>query len=286
MNRAPSEEHYRGYYEDGVYVVAPQLGPKIPQDYDDNQVYAEEGDGEAAPRSQLKSLTAIEAYTDALMLRFRSLRDKIRTLRAQHSSATDSKISGLRVSNLRKLEHKERVKWQAVMREDAPKIPELATTSLAAVLSLVSIIKDQCLLRKKNIGKNMSLWAMVLLASVDDRTVDSETIYNLRDLAKKAIWLRIDFEARFAEVSEAMARDAGYLSEDDELGETSGDAEEDGEILSDLLVDEVVPDETTKATLDMIVTIVGEGFGQRDLLESRSAIDWPLQEGGDVDQDG
>jgi hypothetical protein len=46
-------------------------------------------------------------------------------------------------------------------------------------------------------------------------------------------------------------------------------------MLSDLLVDENVPDDATRATLDMIVTIVGEVFGQRDLLDSRAVVDWP-----------
>lgn len=38
--------------------------------------------------------------------------------------------------------------------------------------------------------------------------------------------------------------------------------------------DSTVPDENTKATLDMIITVVGELYGQRDLLQYRDDMEW------------
>ena len=137
---------------------------------------------------------------------------------------------------------------------------------------------------------------MSLLASVDAETIDGDIIHELRELAKKAIWLRIDFEPRFEAASAAMAAEAGYVSDAEpgkkeaangrhntssivgsEADVSSVQEPEAEQILDDVLIDEDVPDTTTKATLDMIVTIVGEVFGQRDLLELREVVDWPVR---------
>jgi hypothetical protein len=81
-----------------------------------------------------------------------------------------------------------------------------------------------------------------------------------------------------------MAKEAGYISETDSEAEqpeskssleVNPDDPEPDELLCDLLI-EFSPDDATKATLDMIVVLVGEVFRQRDLLESRAIIDWPV----------
>jgi hypothetical protein len=282
MGNHQPDEDYRGYYDDGAYVVAPELGPTLPNAY--GEYDHEAGDeGSAETTNHFRPVTPCEAYTNALLARFRSLRNTSRAFQSDRHLATDSESSGLQVSHLGVLQRMERTTWQRTMNENAPQPSRLARTKLKSLLSLIIIIQKQCLVRKQNVRKNISLWTLALLANIDERTIDSETIYKLRDLAKKAIWLRIDFEPRFAEASEAMAREAGYLPELDEKSSDlciTGDAEADHalegeEMLSDLLVDENVPDDATRATLDMIVTIVGEVFGQRDLLDSRAVVDWP-----------
>ena len=69
-----------------------------------------------------------------------------------------------------------------------------------------------------------------------------------------------------------------------ELDEDANTTYPDG-VLADLLVDDEdqVPNHTTKATLDMIITVVGEIYGQRDLLEHRITVGWV--EMGEQDHD-
>jgi hypothetical protein len=38
--------------------------------------------------------------------------------------------------------------------------------------------------------------------------------------------------------------------------------------------EDAVPNDNTKATIDMILTIVGELYGQRDLLQFRDDVEW------------
>jgi hypothetical protein len=283
LGQTLSDEDHRGYYEDGAYVVAPELGPAYPDNYGED--YGEDYDyeGEETPAdiaNQFVRITPCEAYTYVLLSRYYQLRDSIRSSQASRSSSTEAQGAPLQVSSRGDLRRKE---WQILkrtMNASPPQPSRLAATSIESLLTLLSIIQKQCFPRKKNIGKNISLWILALLASIDERTIDSDITYDLRNFAKKAVWLRIDFEPRFAEASAAMAHEAGYLLED-ELVADKAEAEEklpEDEMLSDLLVDENVPDDMTKATLDMIITIVGEVFGQRDLLESRSVVDWPHME--------
>jgi hypothetical protein len=182
------------------------------------------------------------------------------------------------------------------MAQKAPDVSAVAATITDSLVNLLGILKQECMQRKQNIPKTTSLWLLALLASIDETTIDSDIVWELRELAKRAIWLRFDFEPRFAEVSKMMGEEAGYIEEGgatiegsanigdqdsitapaESLKERQGDAE----ILDEMPVHDSVPDDTTKATLDMIVVIVGEVFGQRDMLESRAVVDWPNVDDG------
>lgn len=178
------------------------------------------------------------------------------------------------------------------MAQKAPATSAIAATIMDSRMNLLGILKQECMQRKQNVPKTTGLWLLALLASIDETTIDSDVVYELRELAKRAIWLRIDFEPRFAEVSKVMGEEAGYIEEEEEGG-LKGDSDVaiedsdpgskeslkrqgDTEVLEDLPVSESIPDDATRATLDMVVVIIGEVFGQRDLLESRSVVDWPI----------
>lgn len=295
--QAEQEDDHRGYFEDGAYTAAPELGPEYPDYYDEEDWdVPEDGDNTADGRSNhISHITPCEAFTNALLSRYRQLREVIQSQKADMVPGMPSDSTRLVVP--RGMARRDKDIWKRKLLSETPQPSVLVTTSLSSISNLLVVAKDECLSRKQNIGKSVSLWFLALLASIDEATVDSDIMWELRDLAKKAIWLRIDFEPRFEAASDAMGQEAGYIkgTESSETNAPSSDRhntssvlasevgpstkqDEDGEILDDLLLDEDIPNDATKATLDMIVVIVGEVFGQRDLLESRTAVDWPALE--------
>jgi hypothetical protein len=286
------EEDHRGYFKDGAYTVAPQLGPDYPDYYDDEEWDENGGDyDENEPvehymPSHFNYITPFEAYTNSLLSRFNQLHDAIRKFRA------DPKLVAVPYNvpkYLRERRHDREI-WSSIMMEQNPESPALAATPLKSLLALLYMIQRHHLQTKQNVHKNISLWILGLLAGIDEQIIDGDAMAELRELAKTALWLRIDFEPRMAEASAAIA--AGLQNESDD-GDTSSSSRqqangesshqvadagaEEGEIEEsgdDGAQRDTVPDDGTKATLDMIVLIVGEIFGQRDLLESRGFMDW------------
>lgn len=299
------DEDSRGFFEDGAYLAAPEHGPSFP-DYYENDHYHDCDVDDSVERSVWVRASASEAYTASLLLKFRTLRERFNQLSSHSLSAQEARQPELKVLLPRDQESQQTQSWVNVLRNSVPQASQVASADANSLMSLILIFKHSCMKRGHTFSKNVGSWIFAILAALDERTMDAEMAYNLRDMAKKAIWLDISMEPRFAEASEAMGHDAGYLSSEDE-GDYStsnttteqasrnddaakGDlirnddlekklqerqlAESHG-MLSDILLENATPDSTTKATLDMIITIIGEVYGQRDLLDSRTVTIWP-----------
>ena len=120
-----------------------------------------------------------------------------------------------------------------------------------------------------------------MLAKLNDvGTMNNDEVFVLRDLGKRALVIQISFnDAAMAAQLEEISR-ADAASESDEAN-TSQHEGQSAEATVDTAktdtagssVTQMLDPENTIATLDMIVTIVGEFFGQRDLLDSRRSWD-------------
>lgn len=85
-----------------------------------------------------------------------------------------------------------------------------------------------------------------------------------------------------AEASPSQGKADGETGDDEDTEKAVEAAEpEEGEVGNE--EDEEVPDANTKATLDMIITITGELYGQKDLLEFRDV--WAGPDDGEDDKE-
>jgi hypothetical protein len=295
----------RGYYSEGTYIAAPPIGPVFPAE----SYYDSEDDD----LTQVHGMSPQDAYTTRLLSVFRQQRNMLR------STPVRRNIRG-HTFNFTK----------CIIGHD-PVPAELVAMTTKSVYSLLKQV-TKCLKRGQNVSTRMSSWIISILARLDEKEMDSDSIYLVRELSRKAIWVRFGFDERFAEQADTL----GYASESQEEDEdeqirgrpltkdhriprrnTSSlsqyrDPEPAPEmetsslktaaegrlgteaaleaarqrLLSKLASEDqddpineakeeeqkTLPDSNTKATLDMIIAVVGEIYGQRDLLEAR--IDW------------
>jgi len=128
------------------------------------------------------------------------------------------------------------------------------------VLQLLSMIDGQLeasVNEAKNITAITSRWIWGLLARLEDGgQLNTNQVASVRDLAKTAVWvgykyrkMGVEKDAGGSELDLAKAKILGKLDEADQKEE--------------------IPDANTLATLDLIITVAGEFYGQRDLLQSR-----------------
>lgn len=155
---------------------------------------------------------------------------------------------------------------------------QLAHADVVAGLAVLETLLSAANLHKR---KHMGAWAWGLLAQCREvGQMGSEEVGVLRDLGKKARGILRAIMAGIAE--------DGLEDDDDEADRSEAEADDAEPVLSipnpssdplaaarQRLLDSLTPssrdasDETTLATLDMIVTIVGEFYRQRDLLDGR-----------------
>ena len=121
-----------------------------------------------------------------------------------------------------------------------------------------------------------------MLARLGDvGTMNNDEVFVLRDLGKRALVIQISFNnaAMAAQLEELSRAEAAADSSDEPItpgnegSQTAATADADKTDTAGSSVTQMLDPESTLATLDMIVTIVGEFFGQRDLLDSRRSWD-------------
>lgn len=246
-------DYPQGYYADGAYTAAP-----IPVTNGHTRE-SEEDESDEDPQ---------EAYYTSLRARFAALSSLLETPPPSDIDLSSASQTAQRLSLGTK------PAWRSVLNTTPTTgiLGQLPQESILLGLRMLeSRLEKEQLLKKRS----LSLWAWGLLARCRDAgQMVSEDIGILRDLGKKALsvlrGLRVGMEQGLSNAEEQSetsgpenAPDAAKMNEpDDEL--PSSDIDED---ITRLL-----------ATLDMIITVVGEFYGQRDLLAGR--IVW-----GELDMD-
>jgi hypothetical protein len=294
----------RGYYSEGTYIAAPPIGPVLP-----DNIYDSDDDD----LTQVRGISPQDAYTTRLLSLFRRQRNMLRSMPISKDKAA----------------HK--INFVECIRGQDPVAAELVAMTTKSVFRLLELVTKR-LRRNQNVSQRMSAWIMSILARLDEKEMDSDSVYLVRELGKKAMWIRFGFDERFAEQTEPFGYDSESDSEDEQsrgrqqskdnrtrrrntssisqyrvlepetelklecstlktaaearLGSEAAMEAARQRLLNKLEPEDQdeptiegkeddegsLPDTNTKATLDMIITIVGEIYGQRDLLEAR--IDW------------
>lgn len=262
----------RGYWEDGAYVARANLGPAIPE-------------------TAKTTIDPRDAYTAALKDRFVALSKKLQSPSTNESVAALGKNRPLIFSK----ENKVWVTWFYLLRSEVPMTAQLQGLDRDAVFELLKVAQRYFFRREEHIASNTSLWIWSLLARLGDvGTMDSDQVSLIREFAKRAILVQLSFDNPSAaeQLESAAAAEGEDLSDelpnkkiamlrglegrmrakDDARSETSttvAHRDEDGKNKEALSSPNSESETNTLATLDAIVAIAGEVFGQRDLLEFR-----------------
>lgn len=148
--------------------------------------------------------------------------------------------------------------WYRLLSTKAPLPAQLRSMNQDVIFNLLGVVQKHFLGKNCKLSKITSAWIWSLLARLDDvGTMNNDEVYPLRELGKRVVFLLLSF------TSPELA--AGLESLEQEAPSTAASAE--AEPIPTATV--TPPTENTLATLDMMLVVVGEAFGQKDLLEFR-----------------
>lgn len=173
--------------------------------------------------------------------------------------------------------------WHKILRTSVPQLAQIQAIDEDTVFRLLDHIQKHYLVREKEIVGITSTWIWSLLARLDVGSMDNDQVFLVRGFAKRAILVQISFQdSATAKQLEDVA--AGENATDEKTprhnpeevdlaldGDESVEAgtQNDGKAGSAAVANNSKARNNTLATLDMIIAIVGDAFGQRDLLEFR-----------------
>lgn len=245
----------RGYFAEDCYIARPVLRPEPPKK---------------------ATISAMEAYTVALKRRFEVMRAHLQNKPVKGEIKAQTNSSG---QVPRPNSGKEAQAECIGMVSNAPPSPtQLQQLDQDDTLSMLQLIQIHYFKRGETLGPNISTWIWALLANLNVvGTMNNDEVFVLRDLGKRALVIQISFnDAAMAAQLEDISRAEAALDSDEALsprGEAKQPADAGKTDIAGSSVKLLLDPESTLATLDMIVTIVGEFYGQRDLLESRRPWD-------------
>jgi hypothetical protein len=250
----------RGYYDEDCYIARPDHAPK-------------------APRKT--TIDPREAYTSTLKQRFRKLHDRLQaSTEAKHATNTEAQPFVPQPQD----GNKAYVDCLKAVQKSTPQAIQLQSMSQDSTFATLELIDKHYLQRGKVIDRNTSAWLFALLARLDDvGSMANEQVSVLREMGKRAVIVQISFnDASTAAQLEDLGVDQPHVQRGHELGtstqaDTAASSPETGndsttvEHADASLMANIAPadKENTLVTLDMILAIIGEMFGQRDLLEFR-----------------
>ncbi|KAI7197465.1 hypothetical protein D0869_11746 [Hortaea werneckii] len=247
----------KGHLADGTFIAQPAGGPSIPDT------------AEAA-------IDAQEAYTKVLKQRFVKQREEMRRPPNQGAIASlddDHPITCPAHSP------KARAEWTRLLTSTSPQTAQVKAMDRDTVYSILSIVQESHLKRNTEIATCTGAWIWALISRLDDvGTMDNDQVSSLRELGKKAVLVQLSFrDSDAAQQLEAVGADEKKMAPNERNPKSEDDPAKPASSNNGNGVVEGHPEadvnpgrETTLATLDMIISIVGDVFGQRDLLEFRS----------------
>ncbi|KAG8625046.1 hypothetical protein KVT40_006797 [Elsinoe batatas] len=266
------------------------------EDWEEDGLYYEDGVCYAAPEVPVpeKAMTAQDLYYQALCRRFEIHRQKMQALQssqtikpASHTEDATGLPHLLSAKDLFK-NRNHRNGRPSLFGHAGPTLHMIARSDNKDVLKVITVLDediDEAINKQENLPARFGAWTWFLLGRLGDKGgLTSEEIVVVRDLAKRAGWalaaLKIGAIQRQAAAAATAVEDPAEQIKAQPAGNeraktTAAMDVEDGEV-DDKVVNgnataamEEVPNQTTMATLHTIITIAGEFYGQRDLLDSR-----------------
>lgn len=178
--------------------------------------------------------------------------------------------------------------WCRLLSSKVPRLAQLRSLEQQTVFDLLDLLQARILAPGKIIDKHVSNWIWSLLARLDDvGNMTNDQVYPLRELGKRAVFLQYSHTSPqvAAQLEEALGPSGSSSMNVDEIPlDDLDDVDEtptlpDAGTLQENKTEAATPAnalENTLATLDMMLVVVGEVYGQRDLLEFR--IPWTIAE--------
>ena len=278
----------QGYYSDGTYMAVAPFSPLWT---------TPNGNALASDSGMAEDRDPQEVYYEALCARFIVLRDQLRfpppfNMQDDHSDTI----------MLATLDGASNAKLHYTFLYTAPSMKILARMQQESIMQCLQFAET--LLQKKNVlreesGKNLGAWCWGLLAKCREvGEMTSEEVSVLRQLGKKAVILGRKLRSQGQE-DEDEEEDEDELEEEHEdqieqkdekeCEEPAGERElneeaNDLQLAKQKLLQKLHPpvdhelvceDQSSafraSSTLDVIITIVGMIYGQKDLLDARAA---------------
>ncbi|KAF7196963.1 hypothetical protein HII31_01881 [Pseudocercospora fuligena] len=266
-------------------VVQPdEVEPDPEEDLDEDDYMVEDGTYIGRPDTPVDTaeddtLDAQRVFTESLKDRFFIQRDQLHTLPSAEKVAALGEHHPI---SFPQGNNKAYAEWHRLLSSKPPKAAQLQSLDQDSVFNLLSLLQKTYLVKGRNLRNVTSAWIWSLLARLDDvGSMSNDQVYPLRELGKKAIFLQLHFsnpeaaaQLETLQQGEAAGHEANGGAEISTQYDTDGVATKATERPSSSHSDQsrtfhAVASENTLATLDMILVVIGEIFGQRDLLEFR-----------------
>lgn len=238
--------------------------------------------GDDSLDEQVSAINIDLAYYDTLLARYDKLR---RCLTRKPPAALVARLSSDQPTVVPRLTTALCGWWRWQLRSTWPLPTQLASMDKSSVLRLISLLRTGNLVKKgKSLNAMTSCWVWGLLARLPDRgELMSEEIGIIRELGKTAAlmgWGSGNAEDNDdVKEEESQQDDEAEAADPDETrdpgqGEDLNLAHSKARLLAHLQQQATHPLTTDtvwnlRATVDMILSVVGEVYGQRDLLEFR-----------------
>lgn len=148
--------------------------------------------------------------------------------------------------------------WHRLLSTKAPLPAQLRSMDQYTIFNLLGLVQKHYLAKSCKLSNITSAWIWSLLARLDDvGTMNNDEVFPLRELGKRVVFLLLSF------TSPDLA--AGLENLEQETQSVAAPAKADQTSSASV----TPPTDNTLATLDMMLVVIGEAFGQKDLLEFR-----------------
>ncbi|KAJ9665924.1 hypothetical protein H2201_004048 [Coniosporium apollinis] len=185
----------RGYYADGAYIAAPTLGPILPPS--------------AQPSASPASASPQAAYRTRLLARFHRQRA---ILQATPPASAIAALAPTQFISLPQGNNAAFREWRSSLESSPPSPVQLAAMDSRTVFRALALLTS-VLRRDRNISARVSAWAWGLLTRLPELgTLGSEEVGVVRELGKRAVWVRCGFVSR--EIAELTEGFGGEVDED------------------------------------------------------------------------
>lgn len=276
--RVEDEDNYtngvgdsRGFLIDGGYVGRSVVGADNPRTYMDPQ----------------------EAFTTALKKRFLAQRKQMQSAAGMEGLAS---LDADHPTTFTPNSNKPYAQWLRHLKNTVPQPAQVRLLSQESVFGLLALTQKHYLARGKHISAKTSVWIWSLLARLHDvGTMNNDEVYQVREFGKDAMLVQISFynpaaaaqiagggadgesERVVHETRRSTPEQTNHIGIDEaEIPLDLDECDEDSEKGSEARIVDTSAKQNTLATLEMILAIVGDVFGQRDLLDFRRP--WEVEE--------